>query len=103
MGKEISATMAIGLGYAHDHGGKLIRYVGGYWSWEGVSRNHNGAPVEYVGTPTIEALVSRGRMKYTEWKAGRNGRFPIAVEIAPDAMDDQPDLDPRTPEFGVAG
>ncbi len=87
MTKEISATMAICLAMAHDHGGKLTRYVGGYWSWKGVARNQNGNPIEYAGTSTVEALVSRKRLTYSDWKDGRNGRFPIAVEIVPDAND----------------
>ncbi len=85
MKTEISAPMAICLAMAHDHGGKLVRYIGGYWSWEHAPKHqHNGNPVEYAGTSTVEGLVKRGRLKYTEWKEGRGGKFPIAAELIGD-------------------
>lgn len=81
MSKKISATMAIALGLAHEHRGYLVRYVGGFWSWEGAPRDHNGHPIDYVGTSTIESLVKRGELQYTEWKEGRGGKFPIIATL----------------------
>lgn len=79
--EEISALMAAALAMAHDHGGELTRYVGGYWSWRSCPRDHNGHPVDYFGASTIEGLVARKRLEYSEWKDGRNSRFPIAAKI----------------------
>lgn len=80
--KPLSATMAIALAEALEHGGKLIRHVGGYWSWPGCPKHaHNGNPEEYFGTSTVQALVDRGEMEFVEWKAGRGGEFPIAVVV----------------------
>lgn len=78
---EITATMAIGLALAMENGGRLVRYVGGYWAAERAPRNHNGIPIDHVGTPTVEGLVKRGRLEYTEWKEGRGGKFPIVAEF----------------------
>lgn len=33
--KPLSATMAIALGEAIEHGGKLVRHQGGYWTIPG--------------------------------------------------------------------
>lgn len=78
---EISGTMAAALATAYEHGGELIHYVGGFWSWRGCPRHsHNGNPEEYFGTTTIEGLVARQRMAYTEWKEGRAVRIEIAAK-----------------------
>lgn len=88
MTKPLSATMAIALADTIDHGGKLIRHVGGYWSWPNCpKRQHDGVPEEYFGTSTVEALVARGAFEYVEWKDGRNGKFPIAVAVKKSAED----------------
>lgn len=84
MKKQISATMATALAMAHQHG-RIVRYVGGYWAPDKAPRDHRGNPVDNVGTSTIESLVLRGRLIYSEWKEGRNGRFPIAAILNPDA------------------
>ena len=74
--------MAVALSMAHEAGGKLVRYVGGYWAPENSPlRSHDGHPVDYVGTSTIEALVKRGELTYSDWKEGRGGKFPIAVVL----------------------
>lgn len=79
MTKPLSATMAAALAFSIDHGGKLVRHAGGYWTYPGCPKPHE----EYFGTTTIQALVDRGELRYVEWKGGRGGRFPIAVNIAP--------------------
>lgn len=81
--KTLSATMAIALGEAVDHGGKLVRHQGGYWTYPGaVMSGIIGHPFDWwVGASTVEALVDRGRMKYVEWKEGRGQRFPIVAEV----------------------
>ena len=84
MAKPLSATMAIALAEALDHGGKLVRHAGGFWTYPNCPRYpHNGYPEWYIGASTIKALVARGELVYTEWKQGRNHNFPIATGIAP--------------------
>lgn len=83
--KPLTATMAIALGEAIEHGGKLVRHQGGYWTVSGaVHLGIIGRPFEWwANTSTVDALVDRGRMKFTEYKEGRGGRFPILAEVAP--------------------
>ena len=33
----------------------------------------------WFGASTVDALVSRGLMSYTEWRDSRKGRFPIPL------------------------
>ncbi len=75
----LSAVMVAALDLADQHGGKLVRYQGGYWAPGG--RSHpsiNGG--EHAGTSTVEALVARGRMAYTQHRAGRRPGNPFPVE-----------------------
>lgn len=74
---DLSPTMRAALDFAKKYGG-MIREPGGYWM----------APVDETApstvtfnTPTVQALVSRGLAEYTEWKDGRNGRFPIRMAV----------------------
>lgn len=84
--KEISALMAAALAMASEHNGELVRYVGGYWSFRGCPKNSTGgSPVEYFGTSTIEGLVARKRLEYSEWRDGRAGKFPVAAKIVQEA------------------
>lgn len=73
--------MAIALGMAHEHGGKLVRYIGGFWSYEKAPRGHDGNPIDHVGTSTVESLVKRGRLRYSEWKQGAHFKFPVVAEL----------------------
>jgi hypothetical protein len=80
--KPLSVTMAIAIGAVIEHGGKLIRHPGGYWSWPGCPRRqHDGVPEAYFGSLTVHALVERGELEYTEWRDGRDKRFPIAAAV----------------------
>lgn len=40
-----------------------------------------GANGELFGTSTIQALVDRGLLMYTEWVEGRTKRWPVKAEI----------------------
>ena len=74
--KPITATMAACLAYAHDHDGILHRYEGGRWAkrgWSGCSEKFNAS--------TVQGLVDRGEMEYTEWKAGTHAPFPIVAKM----------------------
>jgi hypothetical protein len=76
--KKLSPTMRHAITFAQQHGGKLIRHPGGFWScaeWQRVGSH------ESFSTGTADALVTRGVGYYSEWKDGRNGRFPVAVTI----------------------
>jgi hypothetical protein len=92
LGKPLSATMAIALAESIEHGGALVRHAGGYWSFPGCPRGpNNGVPEWNVGTSTVEALVARGQLYYSQWRRGRAGRrFPIAAAVTPRAMGEQP-------------
>lgn len=76
---RLSATMVACLDLANQHGGELVRYVGGYWAPRnlGLHPSLNGS--EYHGSSTVQALVTRGHAEYSEHREGRNGKFPIAV------------------------
>jgi len=65
------------LAHACNHGAKLVRFPGGFWAREGWTL-HSGI---YYGTTTVQALVDRGRMKYTKWQEGKHGRFPIEATV----------------------
>jgi hypothetical protein len=72
----LSATMLDAVRYATEHKA-LCRYPGGFWQAPG------GYQVwaQHFGTATVEALVKRGVAAYTEWRDGRNGRFPVRCEL----------------------
>jgi hypothetical protein len=83
--KPLSATMAIALREAIAHGGKLVRHQGGYWTVPGAVMSASiGHPFDWwTGTTTIDALVDRGRMKFTQYKQSCGTRFPIVAEVVP--------------------
>jgi hypothetical protein len=75
--ENLSPTMADLIDCMRKNGNKVHRYQGGYWAREGWLYGQGG----YFGTGTVEALVGRGLAHYTEWKEGRNMRFPIVAEL----------------------
>ncbi len=82
MVKALSATMTECLDLALENGGELVRYQGGFWAARNAVRaSHDGIPRPYHGARTIEALLARGHGEYSEWREGRNYRFPIAVKL----------------------
>lgn len=83
--KPLSLTMAVSLAETIDRGGKLVRHQGGYWTVPGAVRSGTqGHPFEFwVNASTIDALVDRGELRFTEWKVGRGTRFPVAAEVVP--------------------
>lgn len=76
MSKPITATMAACMAYAHEHGGTIHRYEGGRWAKPGWSWNG-----EKFNASTVQGLVDRGEMEYSEWKQGKRSRFPIKATI----------------------
>jgi hypothetical protein len=75
---EVSKKMQQAMLYALVNGGKLRRYRGGFWAME----NWRHGQLPWFGTSTVEALVSRGLMSYSEWRDGRKGRFPVAAVVS---------------------
>lgn len=83
MPKPLSATMVACIDDANAAGGELVRFQGGFWAARNGPRDYLGIPRPYHGASTIKALIERGAAEYTEWKEGRDFRFPIAVRITP--------------------
>lgn len=77
---SLTPAMTKALEKAASHGGYLIRYPGGYWTYQGVKR-WSGIPEWCVGTTTVEALVKRGALEYVGWQQGRRGKFPTKAAI----------------------
>lgn len=85
---QMSSTMAYVLGETIEHGGELVRHIGGYWSWRGCPRrSHDGVPEWYAGTSTVQALVDRKQLEYSEWKEGRKVTFPVAARVTKQATE----------------
>ncbi len=75
--REFSKKMQQAMLFAMANGGKLRRYRGGFWAMEAWKKGQ----YPWFGGSTVEALVSRGLMAYTEWREGRKGNFPVAVVV----------------------
>ncbi len=71
----LSKTMRALLAWIADHGGEIYRFPGGYWTASPFRSERNW------GTTSIEALVSRGLLEYTEWRESRACRFPVKARI----------------------
>ena len=67
--------MILAMDHMKNHEGKLVRFPGGFWA--AIGWHAYAGP--YFGTPTVQALVTRGVAEYTAWKDGRGGKFPIEV------------------------
>lgn len=80
MKRALSPTMTMALHDIKQHGGRLVRLPGGYWTYPDCPRqSHDGVPSWYLGSSTVLALVSRQRLTYCEWKEGRRCTFPVAA------------------------
>lgn len=73
----LTATMHDAVAYAQKHGGKMVRYPGGFWAREG----WKGFERPWFGSPTVNALVDRGVTEFTNWKEGKRSRFPIEAKL----------------------
>lgn len=75
---NLSDEMKAALEYIKEHGGTIKRYPGGFWqSLEWLNRERR-----FFGTTTIEALVKRGKLEYSEWKPGwGTSKFPIEAKV----------------------
>lgn len=77
MNSKLTPVMQEAVDRSKDWGGKLYRHPGGFWSGPGFMQGRD----VYFGTSTVSGLVMRGAATYTEWKDGRNGRFPIVATL----------------------
>lgn len=73
----LTPTMEKAAAFAKQHGGKLRRHPGGFWA--GPEYQQWGTS---FGTSTVDGMVKRGAAEYTDWKEGRNGRFPVEVSLS---------------------
>lgn len=75
----LTATMQGALAQAMAYGGALYRHPGGFWT----AYENYDVYSKAFGTPTVQALVTRGAMTYDKWQEGRNGKFPIKALATP--------------------
>jgi hypothetical protein len=73
--KPLTSTMLDCLDYCRTNGGSIHRHPGGFWGALAFERFAS------YGTSTVEALVRRGELEYTEWKERKFGPFPITAAI----------------------
>lgn len=73
----LTPTMEKAAEFARQHGGKLHRHPGGFWA--GADYKQHGTS---FGTSTVDGMVKRGAAEYTDWKEGRNGRFPVEMTLS---------------------
>lgn len=80
---KISATMAEALATAHEHGGMLERRAGGFWTYPKCpcSERRSDVPTWYVAAGTVQALVTRGELEYTQHRETGWGKFPVIASI----------------------
>jgi hypothetical protein len=76
MPNDLSPTMERALSYALTHG-DLYRFPGGFWARQDWRQGER----PWFGTSTVDALVTRGRMEYSEWHEGGRSRFPICARV----------------------
>jgi len=81
MPKPLSATMVACVDFAREHDG-LVRMAGGFWTMRGAGWRGDAPDAEWFGTSTVHACVTRGELAYTEYRDGRNGRFPVAASLS---------------------
>jgi hypothetical protein len=75
-GGKLSTTMQQCVDYIRANGA-IHRHQGGFWANAGWIL-HAGP---YFDTSTLNALVMRGVIEYSEWRDGRSGRFPIKAVL----------------------
>jgi hypothetical protein len=83
--KPMTAIQAAAVADIIEHGGEIVRHAGGYWTYPGAVKSAAFShPFDWwIGTSTVDGLVRRGELVYTEHRDGRNGRFPIRAAICP--------------------
>lgn len=81
---KLSPTMQGALDVARQHGGRLERWSGGFWTYPGCASQTKNLPMPtlvpdwYVSTHTIHALIDRGVMRVS--KRAHGDGYTIEVE-----------------------
>jgi len=89
MSKRLSAIMIEAIRAARAHGGSLVRWQGGFWTYVGCPKKADAwprgeaIPSWYVEAHTINALVRRGAADVTERDVLFN--YPTRITVRPDA------------------
>lgn len=78
--KKLSVEMTRCLAHAKEHDSHLVRSPGGFWAASD-ARFIGNVPHPYFGTTTVEALVNRGEMEYTDWQRSGVRPFPIQATV----------------------
>lgn len=87
---KVSPTMQGALDAAREHGGRLVRWPGGFWTYPDCPTRGGGSwdtdyPTWSVAAGTIKSLLARGLVREVDWREARgfNGpyRFAVAVEV----------------------
>lgn len=79
----LSATMQDALAKGREHGGRLVRLPGGFWTYPDCpARDSHGysVPEWSISAHTIKALLARGLVEAETY--ARNG-FLVAVKVMP--------------------
>jgi hypothetical protein len=73
---KLSPTMRQCVAYIREHGA-IHRHQGGFWAKPDWVLHHG----IYFDGSTMNALVTRKVVEYTEWRDGRGGKFPIKAAL----------------------
>lgn len=81
----LTGTMRAAVVFAHQRGDELVRFPGGFWSHAGWRQSEGVADFRvrddrWFGASTVQALVKRGAMEYTE-HAGSASKFPVRARL----------------------
>ncbi len=74
----LSPAQTNAIAKAHTYGG-LVRWPAGYWSYPGCPFK-KGKPAWLCRTETVDVLIERGLLRYSEWRPTRAYRMPIKAE-----------------------
>lgn len=80
---RLTRPMEIAMADIARIGGTVERKPGGYWVRPGVAWSSSTGWGLSIPTTTVQALVRRGKLAYTEHQEGRRGKFPIRAAIPP--------------------
>lgn len=85
-GKKLSITMACALAEIGEHGGEIVCWVGGYWTYQGCppARGAGTVPEWHVGGDTVKALATRGYL--TVMERSKTAQLPIRMKINQEAL-----------------
>lgn len=85
--RPMTKVMEEALAKAIAHGGELVRWKGGFWTYRDcpVKSEERGyrVPVWHAGTQTVDGLIDRQKLEVIE-RGGHVGvGYPVRVKVAP--------------------